>query len=119
MRKILFTLVFLSTYNWSYSQTYDFGALTSSTLTVKSEGKINITEKSVIIESEGKTFKYNLVKNANGVIYFTDGVMTNFFTIIEQKGKKKGFEYDYIINYQMDKKMGGTNVIYWSKKSKE
>ena len=42
--------------------------------------------------------------------------MTHFFTVTEQKGSKKGFDYNYMINYQMDKNMGGTSVIYWCKK---
>lgn len=119
MKKFIFIFCLFSIYNLSYSQTYDFGAMTSSTLTVKTEGKILITEKSVVIESEGKTYTYELVKNVNGIIYFTDGVMTHFFSIVEQNGKKKGFEYDNMINFQMDKNIGGTSVIYWSKKLKE
>ena len=117
MKKIFLTLSFLFFCSLSFSQTYKFGAISSSSVTAKSEGKIIITDKNVSFESEGKTFNYDLVKNVNGIIYFTDGVMTHFLTITEQKGSKKGFEYNYMINYQMDKNMGGTNVIYWSKKT--
>lgn len=42
--------------------------------------------------------------------------MTHYFTIVKEKGKKNGFEYDFMINYQMDKNMGATNIIYWSRK---
>ena len=118
MKKILFTLVLLSLNTLLYSQNYEFGAISTSNLTVKSEGKIKINEKTVIIEAEDKIYNYDFVKKTNGIIYFTDGIMTHFLTILKQKGKKKGFEYDFMINYNMDKNQGGLNIIYWSKEIK-
>lgn len=116
MKKIILTVLLFLVYNNSFSQTYTFGVISSSNVIVKSQGKILIDDISVTIDSEGKTFKYDIIKNINNIIYFTDGVMTHFFTIIKEKGKIKGFEYDHMINYQMDKNLGGVNVIYWSKK---
>lgn len=116
MKKIaLIIVLFLFSKNL-FSQTYTFGALSSSGVTVKSIGKIIIDDKNVTISSEGKIFKYDFIKNANNIIYFTDGVMTHYFTLINENGKKKGFDYDCMINYQMDKNVGGTNVVYWCKK---
>ena len=116
MKKKFLTLLFMFFCSLSFCQNYKFGAISSSSVTAKSEGTINITDKNVSIESEGKIFNYDLVKNVNRIIYFTDGVMTHFFTVTEQKGSKKGFDYNYMINYQMDKNLGGTSVIYWCKK---
>ena len=116
MKKIILITLLTLVCNNSFSQKYIYGAISSSNVTVKSEGKIVIDDKYVTIDAEGKIFKYDIVKNINDIIYFTDGVMTHYFTTVREKGKKKGFEYDIIFNYQMDKNIGGTNVIYWSRK---
>lgn len=88
----------------------------SSGMNVKVEGSIILKDSSVIISDGIKTNDYKLVKSANGIIYFTDDVMTHYFTIVPQTGKKKGFEHDTIISWFFDKRMGGEPIVYWCKK---
>ena len=114
MKYILILLLALSSN--AFAQTYKFGAIMSSGMNVKMEGSIIIKDSSVKISNGTKTNEYKLVKDANGIIYFTDDVMTHYFTIIPQTGKKKGFEYDTMISWFLDKRMGGEPIIYWCKK---
>ena len=86
-------------------------------MTVKSEGEIILNDSIAIFILEGKKFNYKIIKSTNGnPIYLTDGVLNYSLIIDQQSGKKKGFEYDYMINYQADKNNGGINLIYWCKK---
>jgi hypothetical protein len=120
MNKIIFILVFCGIAKLSHSQnaqTYTFGAITASNMTVKSVGEIILTDSIAIFISEGKKFNYKIIKSTNeNPIYLTDGVVNYSLIIVQQSGKKKGFEYDYLINYQADKNNGGINLIYWCKK---
>jgi hypothetical protein len=117
MNKIILILMFCGIAKVSHSQTYTFGAITTSNMTVKSEGEIILNDSIAIFISEGKKFNYKIIKSTNGnPIYLTDGVLNYSLIIDQQSGKKKGFEYDYMINYQADKNNGGINLIYWCKR---
>jgi hypothetical protein len=118
MKKIILGL-FLLIYSFGFSQTYKFGALGTTSFASKVLGTININEKKVSIESEydGKksSFEYDLIKKTNGLIYFTDGVMTHFFSFVNQKGTKKGFNYDTWIVFNADKRQSTEQIIYYCK----
>lgn len=104
---------------YSSAQTYKYGALGTTSLATKGYGTININDKKIIIESEndGKktSFEYDLIKKTNGLIYFTDGVMTHFFSFVNQKGTKKGFDYDTWVVFNSDKNQGTEPIIYYCK----
>lgn len=118
MKKVLFVL-FLLLSAVSYSQTYKIGAGFVNSTFFKTDGKITINDKKIIIEinNNGKltTNEYEVVKKANNLLYFTDGVMTHYFSFIDEKGKKKGFEYDNIVVFNFDKKQGDIQVMYYCK----
>lgn len=118
MKKILL-VAFLIFGSFGFAQTFKFGALGTASFTSKVIGTISIDEKKVLIETEyeGKktNFEYDLVKKTNGLIYFTDGVMTNYFSFLEKKGTKKGFDYDTWVIFNSDKSQGIEQVIYYCK----
>jgi len=106
----------------SNAQSYSYGACFVNPNFIKLEGKILISDSTVLISTLNKgaekTNKYSVVKKVNGLIYITDGVMTNSINILPQSGKKKGFEYDNVIIFYFDKNQqtgGIENMMYYSK----
>jgi hypothetical protein len=118
MRKILLGL-FLIISSIGFSQTYKFGALGTAAYTSKVIGTISINDKKVLIETEydgkKKNLEYDLIRKTNGLIYFTDGVMTNYFSFVDQKGTKKGFDYDVWVVFNFDKSQSTQQIIYYCK----
>ncbi len=120
MKKIILgVFVFLSFV--SHTQDYKFGAGFANGIFFKMEGGFKITDKEVVFEvdNNGKTTttKYQVVKNVNGLLYITDGVMTHFLTFTDMEGKKKGFEYDCIVVFNFDKSQSISPVNYYCKKN--
>jgi hypothetical protein len=119
MKKILLVLLFFVSV-LSYSQTYKIGAGFVNPTAFKVDGTITISEKKVIFEINNKgkvtTNEYELVKNVNNTIYFTDGVMTHYLNFLNENGKKKGFEYDIIVIYNFDKRQSDVQMMYYCKK---
>lgn len=117
MKKIFTALLFFTLF--SYSQEYKFGAGFANGIFFKTEGNLSITETKVIFETydnDKKTItEYEVIKKTNGILYFTDGVMKHFFTFVEEKGKKKGFEYDTMIMFNFDKSQSPISVTYYCK----
>lgn len=113
----LFTLLLFSI--TAYCQKYNYGACFVNPNFLKLEGKILILDSTVeistIFKGAEKTNKYSVVKKVNGLIYITDGVVTNSIAILPETGKKKGFEYDNIIVFYFDKSLQGGNMMYYSK----
>lgn len=101
-----------------FSQTYEAGAGTSNGLNFPMKMKIIITDKEVVLQGEGKPpATYKIVNNVNGIVYFTDGVMTDYFTFLEKKGTKKGFDYTTMIFCTFDQRKGlNTTLIYYCNK---
>ena len=119
MKSIVFCFICLFA-KFSYSQSYNFGALGTVSLAVKCKGNINISDKNVIFETlvnEKKELKeYQLIKKVNNIVYFTDGVMTHYLSFVEKKGTKKGFDYDTWVVFNSDKSQVGTEpIIYYCK----
>jgi len=118
MKKIILTL-FLTFTLLSYSQDYKFGAGFANGTFFKINGSLSITETKVIFETyekEKKTvFEYDVIKKTNGMLYFTDGVMNHFFTFVDEKGTKKGFNYDTLVVFNYDKSQSNVPVMYYCK----
>ena len=118
MKKLLFVLFVLSSV-LSYSQSYKIGAGFVNPTFFKVDGILKITDKKVVFEINNKgkitTNEYEVVKNVNNTVYFTDGVMTHYLNFIDEKGKKKGFEYDIVVVYNFDKKQSDIQLMYYCK----
>ena len=95
-------LLFLSAI--SYSQTYNINALGDYSFEAKASGSIVINEKQVIVTINENIKTYDIVNVSNDVVYFSDGTMTDYFTKVSKKGKKKGKEYDTILIWNFDKR---------------
>ncbi len=119
MKKLFLSILLLSITFYSYSQTYKYGAGFTNGVFFKVEGTLTINEKQVIIEANDKDkktlFEYDIIKKTNGMLYFTDGVMKHFFTFINEKGTKKGFDYDTIIVFNYDKSQSPYSLMYYCK----
>ena len=118
MKKLILG-IFLFFCLFSYSQDYKFGAGFANGIFFKVNGTLKITDKQVVFETyenDKKTvFEYEVIKKVNGILYFTDGVMKHFFTFINEKGSKKGFEYDTLIMFNYDKSQSNIPVTYYCK----
>ncbi len=118
MKKILLGL-FLIISSVGFTQTYKYGAGSANGINFKIVGSIVINDKQVLIETINKDKKnlleYDIVKKTNGIIYFTDGVMTHYFTFVNENGSKKGFDYDTWIIFNFDKSQAATPLIYFCK----
>lgn len=102
------------------AQTYQFGACYTNSNYIKAEGTFTIGDKKVsieAIENKNKTVvEYEAFKGNNGVIYITDGAMIHTLNILEEKGKKKGFEHEVVIILTLDQKKDGAEIKYYCKK---
>jgi hypothetical protein len=118
-KNILFLLVAILFSVNSNAQSYSYGACFVNPNFIKLEGKILISDSTVLISTINKgaekTNNYSVVKKVNGLIYITDGVVTHSIAILPESGKKKGFEYDNIITFYFDKSLQGLNMMYYSK----
>lgn len=120
MKKIFLLFAFFYFSTLSFGQKYKYGAATIGGMNLKIEGTISIDDSIVIIGGGDKNLKFKRIKSSNDIVYFTDGVMTNYFLISPQKGKKKGFEYETMIIYNLDKKIiPNMTTIYWCIKLKD
>ncbi len=109
------TIFFLLFTYLSFSQTYNVVAVGDFYNVTKLNGTATITDAKYTVSFEnGKTSEFDVVSNKNGTIYITDGVMTDWLNIIEEKGKKKGKEYSkiIIINFDIRRNLN-TKVLYY------
>lgn len=95
----------------SYAQSYEIIAFGDYSYDVKSKGLISCDSSKVVIEIEGKAKEYTFVSDSNDVIYFTDGVMTDYLQVIKKQGKKKGKEYDTILVLNFDKRKNTNSIL--------
>lgn len=104
-----------------YSQNYNYGVIFLNSNFIKLEGEIIINDSTVEISNIFNNVKgyskYSLLKKANGIIYITDGVINSSIVITPEKGKKKGFEYDYLIifHYNVLQDYSKQSLIYYSR----
>ncbi len=105
-------LLFLSAI--SYSQTYNIELIGSGAFATKYKGTLEITETKCNLVFDGKVVSYDVVKNVNGIVYITDGVMTDWLQIVKSDGKKKGVDYNYMIylNYDQRKNLNVQTIYY-------
>lgn len=97
------------------AQTYKVGVMSAMGRAIQYNLQIVINDSLVTLtDSDAKQAKFQFVKEANGTVYFTDGVMTHFFTILDVKGKIKGFNYDKYILFTPDNRRGTGSVIYYA-----
>lgn len=119
MKRIIIFLVLLISFTFAKSQTFKLGVMFSSGIHVKIDGKIEVTDSIVTIKcsfqgiTEASVFDF--VKKANNIIYITDGVMTHSIVVMNQTGKKKGFEYNRLISIMYDKRQSSVTVMYYAK----
>ena len=97
----------------SFGQIYEYGVITTFGVTVKSSGKMNMTDSTLVFDSEEGPFNYEIVKKNNGLIYFTDGVTTGMMKIVKDSGKKKGYVYDHISSFTPDVSNKANFVMYY------
>ena len=120
MKKLVLLFAFFYISTLSFGQKYKYGVATIGGMNLKIEGTISIDDSIVIISGGEKNLKFKRIKSSNEIVYFTDGVMTNYFLISPQKGKKKGFAYETMIIYNLDKRMNpNMTIIYWCVKLRD
>lgn len=114
--KKLFLLFFFISFS-TVAQTYTFGACYTNATYIKTEGTITISEKKVSIESvENKkktAVEYDAFKDKNGLIYLTDNTLIHTLVILDEKGKKKGFEHDTVMVITLDKSKDNIQIKYY------
>ena len=119
MKRITILLVLLISFTFAKSQTFKLGVLFSNAIWVKIDGKIEVTDSIVTLKYSFKdineSYEFDFVKKANNMIYITDGVMTHSMMVINQKGKKKGYEYNRLISFIYDKRQSNATVLYYAK----
>ena len=122
MKKTLILFTILFTFNLVQSQSYKFGAAFFNTggMFISINGSINIIDSVLTISTIDKNnveskATYTLVKKANNIFYFTDGVKTYSFVTMNQSGKKKGFEYDTLVVWAWILQESNS-VMYYCKK---
>jgi len=120
MKKLILLFVFIYIASLSFGQKYKYGVATIGGMNLKIEGTISINDSIVTINGGDKNIKFERIKSTNEIIYFTEGVMINYFIISSQRGKKKGFEYETMIIYNLDKKIiPNMTTIYWCVKLRD
>lgn len=119
MKRIIILLVLLISFTFVKSQTFELGVLFSNGIWAKIDGKIEVTDSIVTLKYSFQEicefYEFDFVKKANNIIYITDGVMTHSMTVINQTGKKKGFEYNKLISFVYDKRLSNVTVLYYAK----
>ena len=119
MKRITILLVLLISFTLAKSQTFKLGVLFYNGIWGKIDGKIEVTDSIVTLKYSYKdiseSYEFDFVKKANNIIYITDGVMTNSMTVMNQTGKKKGFEFNRLISFKYDKRLSNVTVMYYAK----
>ncbi|MGN7513673.1 MAG: hypothetical protein ACTHOM_04810 [Allomuricauda sp.] len=112
--KTLFTIIALFLSLTIYSQKYEIGAMTVMGFTTKMKGTIELTDNMMLLELETKkgitNADYDIINERNGITYVSDGTETFNTSIIENKGRKKGFKHTYVMNFVHPT---GQHIIYY------
>jgi hypothetical protein len=101
MKKILllFVLFYTTTLMAQPKSTeFEIGAMSASNIMVKMDAIISISDSTLKFTFENKAPIYNIVKYSESFNKYllSDGIDDFVFTIVEQKGKMKGYEYNYL-----------------------
>lgn len=86
----------------SYAQTYEYGAAFGSGIFVKTSGSFIISDTTVQTKAlvNGNEVIQNFKRKPSTsplVVYYTDGVQTFMLNIQSETGRKKGYDYEYLI----------------------
>lgn len=102
------------------NQEYSFGVMTFEMAGTKKDlpvkGTFSINDGHLTVTTKDNSVKYKIIGNNGGVLSCADKDMVHKVTIVPEQGKTKGFAYDTKISFAVDKKMGGSTALYWSKK---
>ena len=116
MKKIIVAILMLLSISM-YSQEYKVKAIQSGGMTVKYDAILKITDSlfsvTQMVKGVNKESSYDIVNTRNGVTYVTDGVMTHYFTMTENKSKKKGKQITHELYFTMDANQYGGIIVYY------
>lgn len=107
---ILICVILLSTNLTAQSQhkltEFQIGAMSASNIIVKMDATISISDSTLKFTFENRVPIYNIVKYSESFNKYllSDGIDDFVFTIVEQKGKMKGYEYTYLGLFEIKSK---------------
>jgi len=120
MRYAVLLLVLILNTGISVGQKYQYGVLFSAGLFIQVSGTIEVTDTRVSItrslDERADTTSFQFVRKTNNQVFFTDGLMTHFFTITKRSGNQEGFEYDTLIVVDQDDRRADAYVSYYAKR---
>lgn len=107
---VLFVLFFSSTViaqSQHKSIEFEIGAMSASNIMVKMDATISISDSTLKFTFENRVPIYNIVKYSESFNKYllSDGIDDFVFTIVEQKGKMKGYEYTYLGLFEIKNKL--------------
>ena len=115
MKRLLIIAVILFS-TTVFSQKYEIGASEAMGFAYKLKGSLEITKNMMFMELDSKhnhkSLNFDIINERNGITYVSDGTETFNTSIIERKGKRKGFKYTHIMNFVHP---SGQLVIYYIK----
>lgn len=85
---------------------FEIGAMSASNIMIKMDATISISDSTLKFIFENRVPIYNIVKYSESFNKYllSDGIDDFVFTIVEQKGKMKGYEYTYLGVFEMKNK---------------
>ncbi len=112
MKKItlLLCIILLSSTVMAQSQLksveFEIGAMSASNIMVKMDATISISDSTLKFTFENRMPIYNIVKYSESFNKYllSDGIDDFVFTIVEQKGKMKGYDYTYLGLFEIKSK---------------
>ena len=88
--------------------------MTVTGFTMKMKGTIELTDTMLLLELDTKkgvtNADFDIINQRNGITYVTDGTETFNTSIIENKGRKKGFKHSHVMNFVHPR---GQHIIYY------
>jgi hypothetical protein len=115
MKNILLLFLLLYPSFLCSSKTFKIGVIFVMNDFVKIDMKIDVNDSLVIFSSPNKpATTYKKIKESNGTIYYTDGVMTNLITVANEIGKKKGFNYNRLMVCIPDYRLGAQKLLFYA-----
>ena len=107
---LLLCIILLSSTVMAQSQLksveFEIGAMSASNIMVKMDATISISDSTLKFTFENRMPIYNIVKYSESFNKYllSDGIDDFVFTIVEQKGKMKGYDYTYLGLFEIKSK---------------
>jgi hypothetical protein len=107
---LLLCIILLSSTVMAQSQLksveFEIGAMSASNIMVKMDATICISDSTLKFTFENRMPIYNIVKYSESFNKYllSDGIDDFVFTIVEQKGKMKGYDYTYLGLFEIKSK---------------